>query len=111
MEVIHYKNGEEILRTKNKNGCYINENGTKVYYRNNLLHSDDDLPAIEFSDGDKRWYRKGFIHRIGGHAVEYSNGEKLWYLFGNGGYTEDEYNRVMLNIPLFYWKNRDELWK
>ena len=110
MEVIHCKDSDEIDNIPNKNGCYINEHGTKSYYRNNKLHRDGDLPAVEYSTGDKSWLRKGFRHRICGPAVEWSGGIKSWYVFGSR-YSEDDYNKVISNLPLLYWKNRDRLWK
>ena len=103
MEVIHTTN-KRICNTINRNGCYITENDDMYYYKNNLLHRAGGLPAVEYSNGDKRWYRKGFIHRIGGPAVEYSDG-KSWYLFGID-YSEEEYNKLVSNIPLLYWVHR-----
>ena len=108
MEVIHCKDYSEIDDIPNKNGCYIDEDGDKWYYKNNLLHRDDDLPAIECSNGDKWYYRKGLSHRIWGHAIEWSDGEKWWYLFGVE-YTEDDYNTLMSNLPLLYWKTWNKL--
>ena len=107
MEVIHTTN-TEMCNTINKNGCYITEDGTKHYYKNNGLHRLDG-PASEWK-GNKYWYRKGFIHRIGGSAVEFYNGSRGWFLFDRY-YSEDEYNKLVSNLPLFYWKNRDKLWK
>ena len=34
------------------------------------------------SDGTKRWFLKGKLHREDGPAVERSNGSKFWYLHG-----------------------------
>ena len=99
-----------MLDTHNKNGCYITERGDKYYYKNNKLHRDSDLPAGEYSNGNKYWYRNNRFHRIGGPAIEYSDGEKNWYLFGSR-YSEDDYNKLVSNIPLLYWKNRDMLWE
>ena len=110
MEVIHCKDFDEMLDIPNKNGCYITEKGNKFYYNNNLLHRDGDLPAMEFGDGSKQWYRNGLRHRIDGPAIEYSNGKKRWFLFIKE-YSECAYEKIMDNLPLFYWNNRDMLWK
>jgi len=32
------------------------------------LHSFNDKPAIEWDDGDKRWYENGKVHRLEGPA-------------------------------------------
>ena len=110
MEVIHCKDSDEIDNIPNKNGCYMSERGTKIYYKNNKLHRDGGLPAGEYSNGDKLWFRKGVLHRIGGPAIEYSNGHKLWYVFAEY-YSEDDYNKLVSNMPLLYWMNRYRLWK
>jgi len=53
-------------------------------YRNALgeLHRDDDLPAIECHDGEKRWYKNGIQHRDKGPAVELADGSKSWFVNG-----------------------------
>ena len=80
MEVIYCKN-YEMLDIPNKNGCYIDENGTKAYYMNNLYHRED------------------------GPAIEWSWDSKSWFLF-DLPYSEDEYNKLVSNLPLLYWKHR-----
>ena len=76
----------------------------KWYNKKGELHRDDDLPAIEWSDGTKKWYKNNMIHRVDGPAiiippglnelqsptlrfhsinrpaVERSDETKLWYL-------------------------------
>jgi len=54
-------------------------------YRNALdqVHREGDLPAVEYSDGDKSWYKEGKLHREGGlPAIEGANGNKSWYVNG-----------------------------
>ena len=41
-----------------KNGLIIDENGYKYWYLNDKLHRTDG-PAVEFKDGDKRWFING----------------------------------------------------
>ena len=31
----------------------------KIWYKNGKLHRDNDLPAIEYSNGDKVWCKNG----------------------------------------------------
>lgn len=55
----------------------------KSWYKNGKLHRDDDLPAIEYTDGHKMWYKNDEIHRDGDlPAIEYANGSKKWYKDG-----------------------------
>jgi len=46
------------------------------------LHSFDNNPAFEYTNGDKLWYKEGKLHRLDGPAIEYSNGFKLWFKEG-----------------------------
>lgn len=55
--------------------------GTKVWYKNNLLHREDG-PAMEHSNGDKEWFYEGEPHRSNAPAVERANGAKRWYHYG-----------------------------
>jgi len=59
-------------------------NGTKEWYKKGNLHRDKDLPAIEWKDGTKFWYKNGLPHRDGDlPAVEYPNGHKEWWVDGD----------------------------
>ena len=53
--------------------------GTKKWYLNGQLHRTDG-PAIERIDGTKEWYLNDQLHRTDGPAVECLNGTKFWYL-------------------------------
>ena len=106
---VYYMTNDEINNNPNKNGCYIDEDGNKYYYKNNKLHCES-CPAVEWSCGSKNWYRNNKLHRVDGPAIEYHDGNKGWFLFDKR-YSEGEYNKLVSNIPLFYWKNRDQLWK
>ena len=99
-----------------KNGKY-EENGDIVYYLNNKIHRDNDLPAITRKDGSlewwfnglphrennpadirkdgsKYWYLNGQKHRIGGPAVEKSDGTKEWWIDGKQ-YSEEDFNHII----------------
>jgi len=64
-----------------------------------------DGPAIEYSDGTKRWYLNGLLHRAdGGPAVEYPDGyEQQWFLNGEE-LTKDEFKRWYLFTHLREYK-------
>ena len=54
-------------------------------YRNDfgLLHRDNDLPALDYPDGEKRWYQNGKEHRDNDRpAVELPDGSKSWLING-----------------------------
>ena len=47
------------------------------------LHRENDLPAIEYTDGTKSWWLNGKRHRENDlPAVEYNDGDKLWFING-----------------------------
>ena len=64
--------------------CKIDEDGTKRWYNDKgKLHRENDLPAIEWTDGSKEWWLNGKLHRENDlPAIEYSDGTKFWYLNG-----------------------------
>lgn len=56
---------------------------TKDFYdTSKILHRDNDLPAVEYSDGYKEWRCNGELHRIGGPA--FINGYGHWIFYENG---------------------------
>jgi len=57
----------------------VDSNGTKRWFLNGKLHREDG-PAIEWADGSKWWYLNGKRHREDGPAIENPNGTKWWYL-------------------------------
>lgn len=73
---------------------YIDNNCT---YRNGLLHSINDEPAIVLSDGTCQWYKNGQMHRdpnpitgITKPAAVYPDGTKMWYKHGERHRDNDE---------------------
>ena len=72
--------------TKNEFGQFRFKDAAKQ-----IIHHPN-LPAIEWQDGTKEWYKNGVIHRDGGAAIEYSDGSKAWYFKGELCYTEQDYN-------------------
>lgn len=76
-----------------KNGLIITEDGTRLWYKENLLHREGE-PAIEWPDGDKYWYKEGLRHREDGPAVEWSDGNKKWFL-NDKEMTSEEFKHYM----------------
>jgi hypothetical protein len=59
-------------------------NGDTEWYANGKLHRLNNLPAIENVNGDKLWNENGKCHHLGGlPAIEYANGRKEWYIYGH----------------------------
>jgi hypothetical protein len=59
------------------------KNRYKYWYRERLLHRDNDQPAVIHSTGEQFWYQNGFLHRDNGPAAIYENGIVLeWYRYG-----------------------------
>ena len=79
----------------------VDEDDTRWYYNSaNQLHRTDG-PAVEYKDGEKRWYRNGLLHRIDGPAVEYADGTKFWYQNGLLHRTDG---------PAIKWRDGDKRW-
>jgi len=85
------------------NGDYHRENdlpavewtdGTKKWWVNGNLHRENNKPAVILVSGHKEWLVNGKLHRTNGAAIEYFNGEKEWYLEGVQ-YSEEEFNEKM----------------
>jgi len=55
------------------------EYGNIFWYKKgtNILHREDG-PAIEYADGEKRWYQNGILHREDGPAIELASGNRWW---------------------------------
>ena len=63
-----------------RNGLIEYTNGNKYWYKEDVIHREDG-PAIEYPNGDKCWYKEGLLHRNDGPAVEYADGDKRWFLY------------------------------
>lgn len=69
--LINYKRIENSLRDNYKcevgdlefTGEKIYEDGTIIRLKNGLLHSDNDLPTLEFN-GKKEWWKNGYLNKI-----------------------------------------------
>jgi hypothetical protein len=75
-----YQNGK--LHRIDGPALYNNNDITIAYsywYKNGKLHRDGDLPAVEFADGTKKYYKNNNLHRINGPAIVNPNGTEYWY--------------------------------
>lgn len=71
------------LKTKNDEPTTIDSLGTK-YWRNENgdFHRENDLPAVEFFNGEKRWYKNGELYRKDGPSIIFSDKTEFWYKNG-----------------------------
>jgi hypothetical protein len=62
----------------------ITPDSTKIWRnKKGQFHRENDKPAVEFSNGGKKWYINGQLHRENDKPViEYPNGMKFWYING-----------------------------
>ncbi len=88
----------------------VDSDGTKRWFLNGELHREDG-PAIEGSDGSKWWYLNGKLHREDGPAIVYENEEKQWYL--NGKLHREDGPAVEFPNGTKYWylNNEEVTWK
>ena len=76
-----YKNG--LLHRDNDLPTVIESNGDQFWYQHNLLHRDNDLPAIILNDGTQYWYQHNLLHRDNDlPAVIWWDGDQFWYKNG-----------------------------
>lgn len=58
--------------------CEETFSGTR-WYKGDVLHRDNDLPAVELKNGLKEWYIDGKRHRLGGPASLALDGAMWWW--------------------------------
>ena len=61
--------------------CKIDKYGNKEWYNlKGELHRENDLPAIEWVNGTKRWYINDKLHRENDKPAVENVGGKYWYI-------------------------------
>lgn len=68
------------------------DDGDKKWYTNNKCHRENDKAAIECMDGTKEWWVNGEIHREidDKPAIELFSGTKYWVVHGKHHRTNDK---------------------
>ena len=82
-------------------------NGNKRWFLNGKIHREDG-PAVEWPDGSKEWLLNGSHHREDGPAVERASGAKQWWLNGKR-HREDGPARKDTDGYKEWWLNGEEL--
>lgn len=79
--------------------------GLKIWYKNNLIHRDEDKPAY-VGNGTEIYYKNGLIHRDGDEAAYISsNGKwKTWYK-NNKKHRNGDKPAVICNNVKCWYKN------
>jgi hypothetical protein len=73
-----------------KNGMEIDFCGNKFWYKNGLIHRENE-PAIEWVDNGKAWCYNGKYHKEDGPACKYASGVEIWFLDDiNYGYKKPD---------------------
>lgn len=70
----------------------IDDYGTKRWFDKNGL-----CIYVEYTNGYKAWWEKGFRHRLDGPAIEDRNGDKRWYYHGRhiDCSSQEEFERLI----------------
>lgn len=68
----------------------VQKNRTEWYNEKEQLHRIDG-PAVEYNDGEKRWFVNGKRHRFDGPAVEFGDGTVEYYI-EDVWYTKEDFN-------------------
>jgi hypothetical protein len=106
-----------------KNGLIIDEYGTKLWYKDDLLHRTDGPAVIGFNGyefwhfegkphradgpaaiyaGIEEWWFEGKLHRTDGPAVIYPDGTKRWY-FNDKELTYEDWVVVVTSAMYENW--------
>lgn len=74
-----------------------------------VLHRDDDLPAVEFSNGQKEWYQLGRRHRDNDQPAVVQANHEEWWMNGELHRDHDRPARVSVDGLLECWYQHSKL--
>ena len=118
---------EKVCLHHQPHGCIATENQIQIWYKEGLIHRDDDLPAVISEDNTewnirtctyirfenifsvdiykskKYWYKKGRLHRDNDLPALCSNGTQEWYI--NGKLHRDG------DLPAIVYQNGNQKWQ
>ena len=100
--MINYKYSRKQIHCDNGETLFLAIDGTKEWYKNGLLHRDEDLPAIEYAGGYKSWWKDGKLHRDGDLSAIEDFEQKRWYK--NGLVHRDN------GLPAIEWVDGSKEW-
>lgn len=74
---------DNVLHRNDDLPALISKNGHRFWYKKGIQDRDNDLPAIILSTGDQYWMSNGKIHRDNNKpAIIFANGDQCWMRFG-----------------------------
>lgn len=95
-DVYYYTYHPDIIHRDNDLPALIRANGDQEWLQHGLLHRDNDLPALIKADGRKEYYQHDELHREGDlPAIIWTNGDQMWF-------QHDQYHRER-NLPARIW--------
>jgi hypothetical protein len=93
---------QHIYHRDNDLPAIIYDNGVKKWFKEGNLHRDNDLPAIIYSNGDKNWYKNNEFHRDNDLPAIITNNSKYWIIEGKLHRDND--------LPAIIYKNGSKEW-
>jgi hypothetical protein len=106
----YYKNG--VLHRDEDEPAVIYPSGVLEYYKNGKLHRDNNKPAKIYNNGDKEYYKNGELHRDDGGPAKDLSHKKVWYQNGKikrDGDKPDEIIYYINNVKQI-WHNDNQQW-
>ena len=100
------------LPVNQRTGCFRFTNGSKRWYKEGKLHREDG-PAFESVGGTKEWFKEGILHRLDGPAREFANGDISWYIDGKRYYSERDYKARIASMKNVASMNnpKEKIWE
>jgi hypothetical protein len=79
MKIINIKNN--ILHRENDKPAIIAKNGSMAWFLNGKYRRQNSYPNLIWNN-NQYWIKDNNLHREDGPAIIYSNGDKIWYYHG-----------------------------
>jgi hypothetical protein len=80
-DVFHFKNNK--LHSNNDIPAIYRVSGEMIWYKDGMIHRNNDKPAHITTSKIMYWYYNGLIHRLNDKpAIIYPDGTKYWYVNG-----------------------------
>jgi hypothetical protein len=99
---VKYWKKNNLIHRDNDLPAIIHSDGTQIWYQNGLKHRDNDLPAIIYSDGSQCWYQNDLLHRDNDLPAGLLNGDQFWFQNGLRHRNND--------LPAIIYANGDKYW-
>jgi hypothetical protein len=96
-----WRNASGVLHRGNDLPAVEYANGNKWWFVNGRNHRDNDLHAVEIKNVVKTWYVNGKRHRFGGlPAIEFLDGNKQWFI-NDKEYTYEKVINYYKTLTIF----------